>query len=95
MTYTGTFPKLLLANVKEAVGKRVLVSGQRNALELMTIQIDSIEIFPEESELPTLEEMIGLFEEMSLATPSMNFCREGNIVTCKIKIEENNDKNQT
>jgi hypothetical protein len=49
--------------IKDALEKRVSVSGWINSREdgeKISIQVEEIDIFPSEDELPTIEEMIGI-----------------------------------
>lgn len=59
------FPRKLLDRVKEALSKRVQVSGTiwtTRTGETVSIQVDSIEIFPEESDLPSARTVRGLLD---------------------------------
>jgi hypothetical protein len=57
------FKTNLLDNIKEYLEKRVSVSGivtSREDGEKIGIKVESIDIFPEEKDLPSIEEMIGI-----------------------------------
>jgi hypothetical protein len=53
----------LLDNIKEYLEKRVSVSGivtSREDGEKIGIKVESIDIFPDEKDLPSIEEIIGI-----------------------------------
>ena len=65
------FPEELLATVKDALGHRVLVHGViwANYRGVRTFVIaEGIESYPEEAQLPTIEEMSGLITYPSIST---------------------------
>ncbi len=65
---TCRFPKEKLEDVKGVLGKRVLVFGQLQANDKglpTSIIVEGIEPYPEESELPTIEEMSGLVDNLT------------------------------
>lgn len=58
------FEPNLLDNIKEYLEKRVSVSGivtSREDGEKIGIKVESIDLFPQEKDLPTIEEMIGIW----------------------------------
>lgn len=58
------FETKLLDNIKEYLEKRVSVSGivtSREDGEKIGIKVESIDLFPQEKDLPTIEEMIGIW----------------------------------
>lgn len=60
------FEPNLLDNIKEYLEKRVSVSGiiiSREDGEKIGIEVESIDLFPEKKDLPTIEEMIGIWGE--------------------------------
>lgn len=59
------FDKTLLGEVQAALGKRVSVSGLIHCGEaggILKVDVDSIDTFPSEEDLPTLEDVIGVLE---------------------------------
>ncbi len=57
------FQKHSLDDIKDALEKRVAISGlitSREDGEKISIQVEEINVFPNENELPTIEEMIGI-----------------------------------
>ena len=68
---TCKFRKEMLDEVKEGLKRRVLVHGtlKRNAQSLpVSITVSEIEAQPDESQLPTIEEMSGLIDDMTGGT---------------------------
>jgi hypothetical protein len=57
------FPRGMLDTVRDALGKRVLVEGvlySRRTGEPTTLRAENLTVFPDESELPTVEMMRGV-----------------------------------
>lgn len=65
---TCRFTKEKLEEVKKVLGKRVLVFGQVQANDKgqpTSINVEGIELYPEDSELPSIEEMSGLVDNLT------------------------------
>lgn len=62
------FPSNFLEEIKDALGKRVSVYGlirSREDGQKVSIEIEEMELFPSEQELPSIEDMIGILEAKS------------------------------
>lgn len=68
-----------LEEIKKALGKRVLVFGQVQANDkgqVTSINIEGIESYPDESELPTIEEMSGSISNITGGLPLGEYIEE-------------------
>lgn len=57
------FPSNLIDQIKDALGKRVAVYGlirSREDGQKVSIQVEEMEVFPSEQELPSIEDIIGI-----------------------------------
>ena len=68
LAVTCRFPEDLMPTVKESLKHRVVVFGQINANYLglpVSILVEGIESYPEDSVLPTIDEMSGLIDDLT------------------------------
>lgn len=59
------FDKTLLNEVQAALGKRVSVTGLIHSNEsrgVLKVEVSSIDTFPAEKDLPTLDDVVGILE---------------------------------
>ena len=76
---TCKFRQDMLDEVKEGLKHRVLVYGtlKRNAQSLpVSITVSEIEALPDESQLPTIEEMSGLIDDMTEGSTLMEYLED-------------------
>ena len=76
---TCRFPSKMLQEVKEKLGNRVLVHGEVKANfrgEPTVIIVQGFESYPDESTLPTIEEMSGLVDDFTGGVALKDFLEE-------------------
>lgn len=69
----GTFASELIDIVKEALSQRVLATGiiRRNAAtQLVSIDVEQVEILPDDTNLPTVSELVGSDPDFTRGLPS-------------------------
>ncbi|MCY4367637.1 MAG: hypothetical protein OXE17_15640 [Chloroflexi bacterium] len=65
---TCRFPPAILEQAKQALGNRVLVSGNVRSNshgQHTSVLVHGIELYPEDSELPTIEQMSGIVDDFT------------------------------
>ncbi len=75
----GSFPDELLEMVKEALGRRVLAAGivRRNgARQMVSVLVETLEILPDESDLPRVADLVGSDPEFTTGLPVNEWIRK-------------------
>ena len=65
---TCRFPDTLLERTKDALGRRVLVHGDLKSNfrgQRISVIVHGFEMYPQDSELPTIEQMSGIIEDLT------------------------------